>query len=210
MAYKKIERRPYHSKKETISRLSDSTQRTLKNAGVHLQEITLNKGNNIKNEPEYSTVKFQRLYRGYDMFENIGYIDLYIRRKYKIRNRSVIDLLLYLFPKGVFSIRDYYDVKYYNLTFAKIEHFIQLGFIEYVVKNKYKKDCVFRLTDKANDLVREYYHYVTGEIPIPTDDGVLSESHFYCDDIKNEIIKKLNKKPISTYKKSLWYLTKKN
>ena len=78
------------------------------------------------------------------------------------------------------------------------------------MKNKYKKDCVFRLTDKANDLVREYYHYVTGEIPIPTDDGVLSESHFYCDDIKNEIIKKLNKKPISTYKKSLWYLTKKN
>jgi len=113
-------------------------------------------------------------------------------------NRSQVELLLYLYPKGVFTKKEFYDyhkimgiyqIKTFNL-------FMENGFMNVWRPKKVGQKALYVLTNKAKQLCDKMHKFLTGEkeIPVSPQHNILAKdtgvriNTYYMD-----IIKKMNK-----------------
>lgn len=197
------------STKETVRRLTDETRREVNRNKIMLQEVVLDEANRKDGEADYSKVKFQRLFLGYDFLENQIFVRHYLTKKYKLKRTIYLDVLLFLFAKNIFTINDFVKIRPFRFTLVNVKKLIEWGFVEQITYKKNPYERLYRSTLLTKEIVESYYKMCAGEIPIPEDDPCLTDSEYRGDQIKNELIKEINKSSISESKKSFWALYKK-
>lgn len=102
----------------------------------------------------------------YNLLENVYVVRKFVQKKFNINLRE-LELLLYLFPKGFFSLEDY---KNYPLTYShrQINTIIKMGWVRIFTEGRYKSEHTYTLTKSAKHMVIVYYKYLSGELQIPT------------------------------------------
>ncbi len=153
-------------------------------------------------KPEYTKLQFKRIFRGYDFLENMAFARTYIMKKYKLKHFALLEVLLFITPKNLFSFEDFKDIQRIRFDYRKIDSLLQLGFVSVVNNGKNKAHHLYAPTQLARKIVQEFYEILSGEKKIPTE--LLSNSSVASDRWKTDIIKKLNKKEASESKKQIW------
>ena len=99
---------------------------------------------------------------GCDLLEYSIVVKPYIYKKFNIKHSIELDILLYLYPKQYFTRSDFnlLPAVMYNYTF---KYLIELGHFEKCVDNRVQTKIVWRLSENAMKIVREYYLYLSGE-----------------------------------------------
>lgn len=90
----------------------------------------------------------------------------FIQKKYKITLRE-LEILLYLFPIGYFTHRDYKDFPT-TFTHRQIISMMKKGHVKIFLEGENKAKHVYCLTQASQLKVQNYYKYLTGELIIPT------------------------------------------
>lgn len=156
---KKIINRPFKSK--VTSRIHPENQPPLRRRAVLAQVKQINEETG---EDQYSVPTFLRLYTGYDFLENLVYIIPYLKLKYDLKNHAYVFTLLNLYPKNIFSLKDYQNIKFIRFSMLKIKKFEDLGFARCIYNHHVEGKKLYQLTKKGRDLVEETYKLLAGEI----------------------------------------------
>lgn len=155
-------------------------------------------------EPKYTKLQYLRVYRGYDLLENFGFARLAVQRKHNI-DVTLLEHILFLVPKNIFTIQDLRDISSIRYTYKKIDTLIRLGYVSRVTQGYNKEESLYKTTAKAREICQELHEVLAGEQPIPTD-ILTTKNASKSDLLKASIIKRLNeketKKPRTT--KVLW------
>ncbi|EHQ41557.1 hypothetical protein [Myroides odoratus] len=155
------------------------------------------------NEAEaYTKLQFARIYKGYDLLEDFGYVRHAIQRKYDI-SVTLLETILYLVPKNYFMVDDLREITQIRYTYKKVDTLIRLGYVTRAAKGGNKNEHLYTATAKARQICQEMHEMLAGEIPIPEELYNTKEAS-KSDLIKAEIIKKLNKKEKPKTVKLLW------
>jgi hypothetical protein len=99
---------------------------------------------------------------GYDLLQNNIVIRPFILKKYNIKNAIELDVLLFLFPIQFFTIADFkmLPLKQHNIYLKTL---LELGYADLCVKKVEFAGNIYKLTDQAMKIVRDYYAYLSGE-----------------------------------------------
>ena len=133
-------------------------------AVVREKQITVRyskKKEESKSKRLYSKMnKVISLQDGYDLLENYFVVKNWTIRKYKVTGNE-IEVLLYFFPKGYFLKKEFCEtpISDHNMFYK----FIDNKFIEVGVKDKRVGKTLYRLSVKGKTLVRNFYHFLSGE-----------------------------------------------
>lgn len=125
---------------------------------------------NIRVENDRSCTKYNRkivkVADNYNVLEYYLIVRMYMQKKHDIDNR-LLEILFFLYPKKLFSWNDF---KEYPLTFSykRIDTLIEKGMVEVFRPDTAKSRQIYRLTQKAQAIVRNSYEYLSGEKPMPT------------------------------------------
>lgn len=136
--------------------MTDFTKTQLKK-----QKMGVRKSNNKKND-FYRRNKV--VYQGYSCLENIGIVRKYIQRYYDI-DFSILETLIYLFPKGYFTLMDYYNLdKQFHI--ASVKRLKELGYAKMASKgSRYNGKALYTLTYKSQKIVENFYETLFGDRP---------------------------------------------
>lgn len=154
----------------------------------------------------YTRFQYARVYKGYNILENIMFVRSYIQKKYEIDFR-LMEQILFLTPKSFFTFDDFKEVAKFNFAYKRITRLIELGFVAVASKGRSLSENIYTATAKARKLNQEFHEMLAGETEIPTID--LEKSDYKTDNLKAEIIKKLNKKEKPKTVQVLWARVKK-
>ena len=132
----------------------------------HTQEILRKEKTTLVTKRKTKYNKILILDGSFDILENYGIIRKYLQWKYEISVED-LELLYYLYPKNYFSKRDFftYPLRWGNGRFKKLE---DDGFIENLYPKR-KSWRVYRLSVKAQLIVKRAHQFLSGERKIPTD-----------------------------------------
>ncbi|WP_062057431.1 hypothetical protein [Aquimarina longa] len=125
---------------------------------------------NIRVENDNSCKKYNRkiirISENYNFLEYYLIVRMYMQHKHNIDNR-LLEILFFLYPKKLFS---WYDFKEYPLTFSyrRIDTLIKKEMVEVFRPDTARSRQIYRLTQKAQTIVRHFYQYLSGEKKIPT------------------------------------------
>lgn len=86
------------SNKNNIGLVSERTKKLLALRGVLIIEE--------KPRKEVSKKKYKTVYGNYNLLEHLGFATKFLCKKYNV-DRHTIDLLCFLYPKEVFTLKDY-------------------------------------------------------------------------------------------------------
>ncbi|WP_430611462.1 hypothetical protein [Flavobacterium sp. JP2137] len=195
------------SKKETIQRILPKAMEIVKEKGIKLSEVVLNDGNDPTKEAAYTHQKFIQVFKGYDFLENMAFVRAHIMKKYEIKTINLLEILLFLFPKNLFTIYDYRDIGHIRFTYKRLNVLVKLGYAGIACHGRNQNEHLYVLTAKSRKIVMEFYGMLSGEIPVPED--VLRESNVVSDLKKVDVIKKINLLLPSEPKRTLWSKRKK-
>ena len=107
--------------------------------------------------------KHKLLFRtGFDLLQYTIVVRPFILRKYSIENPIVLDVLLYLFPFQYFSMPDFKLLPIKNMN-VHLKHFKKDGYIDDCLLKGDRANKLYRLTPTAQQIVTEYYEYLSGE-----------------------------------------------
>lgn len=112
--------------------------------------------------------------------------------------RPQVELMLYLYPKGVFTKKDFYDFHkilgmYQIKTF---QLFVKKGFMTTWRPKKKGQKALYTLTNKAKQICDKMHKFLTGEkeIPVNSRNNVLArEEGVRINGYYMDVIKKMNK-----------------
>lgn len=112
--------------------------------------------------------------------------------------RAQIELILYLYPKGVFTKQDFYDYHkilgmYQIKTFQMM---VKEGFIVTWRPKKRGQKALYSLSNKAKQICSKMHKFLTGEkeIPVNSRNNVLAQDgRARIDGYYMDVIKKMNK-----------------
>lgn len=104
------------------------------------------------------------VYKGYNCLENYGIVRKYIQRYYDI-DFSIIETLLYLYPKGYFTLMDYYHLEK-QFHIASVRRLVVLGYAKMAARGNNKGDkALYTLTYKSKNIVENFYETLFGDRP---------------------------------------------
>lgn len=150
----------------------------------------------------YTKLQFARIYKGYDLLENFGYVRHALQRKYDI-SITLLETILWLVPKNYFMTGDLKEIAQIRYTYKNIDSLIRMGYVSRAAKGKNKNEHLYTMTAKARQICQEMHEMLAGEIDIPIE-LYNSKEASKSDLIKAEIIEKLNKKEKPKTVKVLW------
>jgi len=101
----------------------------------------------------------------YNLLENQYVVRRFVEKKFKLSLRD-LEILLYLYPKGYFSLKDY---KMFPLSYThrQITSVISKGFVKIFHEGENKAKHVYTLSKSAKHMVVSYYKYLSGELQVP-------------------------------------------
>lgn len=160
MAKKKKKMDPDFSDKDILENLGENTKMTLRKQKARITRRPGARGRAYtKKEPKY----MMYFKDGCDLLEYSIVVKPFIYRRYNIKNYLELDVLLYLYPKQFFTIKDFnmLGLKQHNIY---VKTMVELGYLEVCVKavTGISSD-VYTLTDHAIRIVEDYYKYLSGE-----------------------------------------------
>lgn len=135
---------------------------------IETREILLE--DDIRVENDNSCKKYDKkvikVTENYNFLEYYLIVRMYMQQKHDIDNR-LLELLFFLYPKKLFTWNDF---KEYPLTFSyrRINKLIDLEMVEVFRPDTSKSRQIYRLTQKAQAIVRHFYQYLSGEKKLPT------------------------------------------
>lgn len=150
----------------------------------------------------YDRLTFAKIYKGYDLLENFGYVRHAIQRKYNI-DVTLLEHILYLVPKNFFTLEDLKEIAQIRYTYKNIDTFVRLGLAVLAAKGGNKAKHIYTMTAKARQICQDIHEMLSGETEIPVE-LYNSKEATKSDLIKAEIIQKLNKKTKPKTVKLLW------
>lgn len=190
-----------NSKLKTVNKMHIENFMLLKTSNPHITEIK--QINENTNEDKYGKTTYLRLYTGFDFLENLVYIIPYIRKKHNIKSAAHLYTLLYLYPKNIFSLRDYNHIKFITFDLLKISGLEKLGLATCIYDHEVEGDKLYKLTKKGRNVVEEIYKLLAGEEQV--DVSVFKKSPKSIDKKYMKHIPLSDKKfPPSKNKKSFW------
>lgn len=153
-------------------RISKYTKQLLKEMGYHAAHISKGHFRNLryrgkKERRETRPTQAIPLNLDYNVVQYFGIARYYIQKKYDLRIKE-LELLLFLYPIGFFTKRDYHTFPH-NYTTRTISHLMKKGLIEPVnEREKPQSDKqVYKLSRRSKNAVLYFYKYASGEEPIP-------------------------------------------
>jgi len=138
-------------------RVSQDTRKLLKEHGYKVR--------NKKLEHKYY-MKDAVVNLDYNMLENQYVVRKFVEKKFNLSLRE-LEILLYLFPKGYFSHRDYKQFPM-SYTHRRINSVIDSGLVKIFREGDNQSKHVYTLTKSAKHKVISYYKYLSGELKVPT------------------------------------------
>lgn len=140
--------------------IGEHTQETIKRH-ITVVDTYIEKG--VKRK--YSKKKIaQKVYfnAGFDFMQYNFVVRDFIVKMFALKNQAELDILCYLFPIQLFTIKDFnvLPVKRWGMSFKQMQ---EDGYITIKVKNRTQRATVYSLSDHANKAVRDYYYYLSGE-----------------------------------------------
>lgn len=117
-----------------------------------------------KSHKKESYKKGKVVYEGYNCLENYGIVRKYIQRYYDI-DFSILETLLYLYPKGYFTLMDYYNLEK-QFHIASVKRLVHLGYAKMAVRgNRNGNKALFTLTYSSKLIVENFYETLFGDKP---------------------------------------------
>lgn len=153
------------------SRVTLKTRQLLREAGYHVQQLTNNTHRRLKyrGRPKGKEVTMPiQISLDYSSLQYIGIVRHYIQKKHDI-TLSQLELLLFLYPLGIWS-KDDYDLFPHRFSTRTIKPIMEKGFIDDIFEHELEPESdkkVYRLTQKAKMIVRDFYQYLHQEKLIP-------------------------------------------
>jgi predicted secreted protein len=144
-----------------LERVSNETRKSLKINFVKVTTSTNPKFRKHKYSKE-NPKHIEYFYKGFDLLQYTIVVKPFILKKFNIEKPIILDVLLYLFPFQLFSANDFKLLPIQNIN-MHIKTLTNIGYIAPIVEEKYRGKKVFKLTDTAQKIVREYYMYLSGE-----------------------------------------------
>lgn len=156
------ELREERKRKNRLKRVRPDAQITLETRDI------LNKNNTLISyrEREGYTKKVP-VTLGYDALQYMAIVRRFIQKRYDLHLID-LELLLFLFPIGLWSKKDYSRFPHSYAT-RRISHLIDKGMVENIFEDRIvdRDDCVYRLTAKAKRAVTQFYKYLNKEETLP-------------------------------------------
>ena len=191
---------------EMADKLDDYSLDVIRQNGSKLSEVEQNDTPN--GETEYSMPTFLRLYKGYDFLENMIYTMPYICRKYDFERKEFLLVLLNLYPKNIFSLRDFAKVRFVRFGLRKIYLLENRGLVRCIFNAKIEGDRLFQLTTKGRKVVEEFYKLLAGEVEM--DPNVFEKKDFAIDKRYHDVVKDLAQNKPNKTQMSFWTRKKTN
>lgn len=158
-------------------------QHTVKGKPIYIRNTTKNK----KPKPRHTTT------REYDFLQYIRPVFKWATENTGLK-RAHLELILYLYPKGVFSKNDFYNFHkligiYQGKTFNM---FLKEGYMVLWRPKKGREKALYSLTNKSKQLCDKMHKFLTGDKQIPTSaqsnilakEGGARINGYYMDTIK--------------------------
>lgn len=188
------------SRKAPHFRVSSHTRKLLKEKGYEIQYIY--KGHYSKKmlqkrtHTQSNSVSKITVSLDYDTLQYLGIVRSYVQKKHNI-TVSVLELMLFLYPLGVWSKGDYNKFPHrYNTRNIEVlinKGYIEPMFAEHSIKSRLQ---TFRLSRVAKRAVRDFYEYVHGEKTLPEEarsNPLLHKNASVRDLIKANAIMEINR-----------------
>lgn len=137
-------------------RINDRTKELLKEGGYRARAKTI-EGKYYKKDAVVNM--------DYNLLENMYVVRKFVQKKFNIELRD-LEILLYLFPKGFFSHRDYKNFPL-SYTHRRINSVIKKGFVRIFTEGANYEKHTYTLTKSAKHMVIVFYKYLSGELSIP-------------------------------------------
>lgn len=159
--------------------------------------------------------KYLHFYQGYDILENLYFARTYICKKYTQSLRN-FEVLLFLYPKGYFTIEDYFPISHMGYEVRFPLYLVRQGLVKVVAypkseaktlnKKKIDPRYVYTLSQKGKDIVEEFYGLLSGEIKYAEtkEENPFFTSEKAIDQQRFRLAQKLNKMPVPESKKRLF------
>lgn len=180
--------------------LGDYTLDVVRKHGSKLSEVEQNDTHD--GEVEYSMPTFLRLYKGYDFLENMIYTMPYICRKYDFERKEFLLVLLNLYPKNIFSLRDFAQIRFVRFGLRKIYLLENRDLVRCIFDAKVEGDRLFQLTLKGRKIVEEFYKLLSGEVEM--DLTIWNKSDFAIDKRYRGATEKLQQSEPNKTQMSFW------
>jgi|SRR5690606_7194344 len=180
--------------------LHEHTLSIIRERGVKISEVIQN--DTADGEVEYSMPTFLRLYKGYDFLENLIFALPYIQRKYGFERKEFLTVLLYLYPKNIFSLWDFANVRFVRFSLRKIELLEKRGLVRCIYDTTVEGDRLFQLTVKGRRIVEEFYKVLAGEVEM--DPEVFEITDYTIDKRYKKSVEKLQQGEPNENRKSFW------
>lgn len=134
-------------------------------------------------------------HQGYDLLQHNIVIRPFILKKYNIKNSIELDVLLYLFPIQFFTIADFkmLPLKQHNVYLKTL---LELGYADLCVKKVEFAGNIYKLTDHAIRIVKDYYACLSGEKQVGTSitsNPFLDPKAAKIDKLRQKLLDKLKK-----------------
>ena len=145
------------------------------------------------------------IYEGFDLLENLIVVRPYIQKKHDI-NQGLLELLLYLYGKKIFSQADY-GILPKQFTYGSIKNLIDTGYVAILQEGADLSQHVYKLNVHGAAIVREFYGLLSGEIKFSDNFHNPFTNKKMRDDIdikRLDLIRKLNQLPAPDKKKPLY------
>lgn len=181
-------------------KLHEHTLSIIRERGVKISEVIQN--DTSDGEVEYSMPTFLRLYKGYDFLENLIFALPYIMRKHGFERKEFLTVLLYLYPKNIFSLRDFANVRFVRFSLRKIELLEKRGLVRCIYDTTVEGDRLFQLTVKGRRIVEEFYKVLAGEVEM--DPEVFEITDYAIDKRYKKSVEKLQQGEPNENRKSFW------
>lgn len=171
----------------------------IKTAKVEHIEIT-SKTNPANDKKLYSRKSKKRLLKfleGYDLLQYSIAVRPYIFRKYRIDNLLHFEAVLYMFPIQFFTLLDFQKMPLRSSN-VYLKHLVEEGLVEKAVIGE--KTNIYTLTKRSVDMVRDYYHYLSGKRTLNPDhytNPFRGKDAFKADREREKLMMDLKKKEIS-------------
>jgi len=180
--------------------LGENSLSIIRREGSKISEVI--QDNTADGSIEYSMPTFLRLYTGYDFLENLIFAIPYIQRKYGFERKEFLTVLLYLYPKNIFSLWDFDNVRFVRFSLRKIELLERRGLVRCIYDTKVEGDRLFQLTIKGRRIVEEFYKVLSGEVEM--DPEVFDRSVYGIDKRYKRSVEKLQQGEPSEKRKAFW------
>jgi len=155
---------------------------------------------------KYSKVRFQKVYRGYDMLEDLYTVRTYINKRYKL-DRHILEILLKLSGMKLFTRAMYSDISK-SFTWSRWDSILDSGYINLVMNHYDVEQRIFTLSTTGRNIVAKFYKYLVGEEKIPLESNknpmVNKNTKIAFDKKKVDVIKKLQDKEVPEHKRYLF------